>query len=226
VQRASAVVVGSNYLAGWIEAHLGRSSSVVIPSSVDAAEYPSAKRHVDRAPITVGWIGSPGNLRDLDVVRTALRDLVAEDSIVFRVVSSEAPELGFATELRPWSRGREQADLLDLDVGIMPLHDDEAARGRCGFKAIQYMAAGLPVVASPVGGGSEVIEEGRTGYYAADEPTWRDRLRELTDPNRRTRLGEGGRERVSRNYTLDVVSDRWLDVLAEVAAGVATGHGS
>ena len=110
------------------------------------------------------------------------------------------------------------ADVQAMDIGIMPLPDQTWARGKSGYKLIQYMACGLPVVASPVGGNSELVAHGETGFLATSPEEWRAALtRLLDDPELRKRIGAAGRERVVKEYSLAVHAPRLVELLRSVA---------
>ena len=135
--------------------------------------------------------------------------------VELRVISSAAPSPagfpGVAVVHRPWSEAGEIAELQACDVGVMPLPDDPWARGKCGLKLLQFMAAGRPVVASPVGVNATIVRDGENGLLAADEEAWFQGLRQLTDPALRRRLGAAGRATVARDYSLS----GWASHLAE-----------
>jgi glycosyltransferase involved in cell wall biosynthesis len=124
--------------------------------------------------------------------------------------------------MTPTSQAGEAAEIAACDVGVMPLPDDDWARGKCGLKLLQFMAAGRPVVASPVGFNRELIEDGRNGLLAADEGAWESALRRLHgDPALALRLGAAGRRTVEEQYSLPVgtrhVSDAYRQLLARAS---------
>jgi glycosyltransferase involved in cell wall biosynthesis len=121
---------------------------------------------------------------------------------------------GVAVEIRPWSEATEAEDIRRMDVGIMPIPDEPFERGKCGYKLVQYMAAELPVVASPVGVNSQIIEDGITGYVAGTNSEWvraLDRLRQ--DEGARTSMGKAARLKVKRAYSLQSQAPRVLAIL-------------
>jgi glycosyltransferase involved in cell wall biosynthesis len=215
VRSADGVLVGSHQLAHWC-ADVAPSVPVTwMPTCVDLDDYTDAKRSWDGPPV-VGWIGSSANLRDLEIVGTVLRDLIAEGRASLTVVCDRPSQIdGLPSRFVRWSLERESYDLLGLDIGIMPLEDSERSRGRCGFKAIQYMASGLPVVSSAVPGPSEVVTDGVTGCIAADENAWRRHLEGLvSDASLRQRLGVAGRADAEARFTLQANLARFVCVLA------------
>jgi glycosyltransferase involved in cell wall biosynthesis len=113
-----------------------------------------------------------------------------------------------------WKEATEISELGSIDIGIMPLPDNAWARGKCGYKLIQYGACGLPVIASPVGVNSEIVLEGSTGLLATTRKEWVNALeRLLTNDNLRRSLGEAGRQRIENHYSLKVQSPRLIGLL-------------
>jgi glycosyltransferase involved in cell wall biosynthesis len=137
------------------------------------------------------------------------------------VVGGEGFEAqGVEVEHRPWHSATEVEDISDLDVGIMPLPDAEWERGKCGCKALQYMALGIPTVASPVGVNTEIISDGQNGLLASTESQWEEALeRLLLDADLRRRLGERGRLTVGTSYSAAVHAPRVAKILQEASVG-------
>jgi len=214
--RADLVLVGNDFLAAWAGRHARRVA--VVPTTVDMARYPPASPP-DAAgrPLRVGWIGLRYNFPHLARLAAPLRRLAAEGvPVELRVISSGLPEgeawRGITLVERPWSEASEVAEMQACDLGVMPLPDDDWARGKCGLKLLQFMAAGRPVVASPVGVNVRLVSPGRTGFLAADDEAWVASLRRLADdPPLRLRLGEAARACVAADYSLS----GWADRLAE-----------
>ena len=190
----------------------------VLPTGIDLAGYPPAP---SRRPggARIAWIGLPGNLPYLSIVEAPLARLAARRPGLRLVVVSERPPAKFdaPVEFVPWSKETEAAALAACDVGIMPLEDDDWTRGKGGFKLLQYMAAGLPTVASPVGVNREITVDGETGYLAAAAGDWERSIeRLLDDAARRERMGLAGRRRVEENYAMPIVSERLVALYAEL----------
>lgn len=216
--RAVAIVAGSRYLAGCLHSRGAGVVPDVVPSSVELDRFP-VREHRDAHPVVVGWIGSPENLADFDACRGVLARLVAAGTAVLRVVSSAAPAFdGIPAEFVPWSASGEPREVARFDIGIMPLRDTPRSRGRCGFKAVEYMAAGVPVVSSALAGPSEVVEHGVTGFLAGDEAGWEEHLVALGgDPDLRRRMGEAGRRMVAERYSTSANAPRLAEILARAA---------
>ena len=200
-----AVVAGNAVLAEVARRFCDRV--YVAPTVLDVQEMP-VKRPSDSGSVVVGWVGHADNLFYVEGVVPAFRALRERygDRVRFKVVSS-APLVapGLEIENKAWALDEETTDVLSFDVGIMPLTDDDWARGKCAFKALLYGALGIPAVVSPVGMNSEVVVEGETGYLADTIEEWTLKLGLLVDDSElRARLGSAARRRVERNYSVEV----------------------
>jgi glycosyltransferase involved in cell wall biosynthesis len=167
------------------------------------------------------WIGRPENLISLELVRPALAGLARQlPELRLRVVCSHFPQWSeLEIEAVPWSVDSEVEALTTADVGIMPLADDAWSRGKCGFKLLQYMAASLPCVASPVGANTSVVEHGVTGSLAASADEWQSALhRLLTDRALRQKMGAAGRERAENHYSMHTYCSRYRELLTELGS--------
>jgi glycosyltransferase involved in cell wall biosynthesis len=214
--RADTVLAGNAFLADF--ARRGARRVAVIPTTIDLSRYPPAPPPPAAGrPLRLGWIGLRYNLAYLSPLAGPLRRLAAQGvALELRVISSAAPAgpewQGLPVVHRPWSEAGEVAEMQACDAGLMPLPDDDWARGKCGLKLLQFMAAGRPVVASPVGVNSELVRDGENGLLAAGEAGWEDALRRLAaDPDLRARLGAAGRRTVESGYSLS----GWAGRLAE-----------
>ncbi len=223
-RRARVVIAGNRFLADWI-AGLGARVTVV-PTGVDLAPFPAdtvataAARRRDRTgERLIGWIGSRPSLPYLATLAGPLRAVAAAvpGARLVQVCNDFLDLPGVPTEKRRWDPGTESRDLLDCDVGLMPIDDRPFSRGKCGLKILQYQAAGLPVVCSPVGANREIVSAGETGLFAEDAPGWTEAItRLLREPDTAARLGAAGRARVERDYAAPVIADRLLAVLRDV----------
>ncbi|MCB9650487.1 MAG: glycosyltransferase family 4 protein [Deltaproteobacteria bacterium] len=188
----------------------------VVPTPVDVERYP-VRVHTARSPVVIGWTGGPGNLKFLELVAEPLRELARRHPLVLEIVSSrpyEMPEV--PTRNVEWSLAVESSNMADFDIGIMPLEDNVYTRGKAGFKLLQYMACGLPVVASPVGINSAIVQPGVTGYLARTPAEWVEHLERLiTDPALRASMGAKGRKIVEAEYSYDVWGPRLADIVRE-----------
>jgi glycosyltransferase involved in cell wall biosynthesis len=220
MRRAAVVVAGNDYLAEHAR-RAGAKRVEIIPTVVDDLRYPQATGSTNPAEFRIGWIGAPVTVDYLLAVEPALKQLVSDGSSL-TVIGAESPFSGrFPVETRPWLETTEAAELARLDAGILPLPDEPFERGKCGYKLIQYMACGLPVVASPVGANVQIVEHGVDGFLANTQSEWITALETLRiDPALRRRFGTAGRARISARYSLGVTAPLLLETL-ESAAGPA-----
>lgn len=214
-ERADAVLAGNEILAGYLGEWSDRVQ--VVPSLVDVEATP-LRRHADAEAVTLGWIGSPTTSRYLAEAAGPLERFaaaVAPRPVRLLVVGGAAPAVrGVRIEEREWSEAAERAALEEIDIGLMPLPDTSWTRGKCAYKAIQYMAAGIPVVADDVGVTGDVVA--RAGFALSDRGDWVEALEKLAaSASLRGELGARGRERVTADFSVD----RWLPVIAGALKG-------
>jgi glycosyltransferase involved in cell wall biosynthesis len=199
------VIAGNPTLAAYAQKYARRIQ--IIPTVFDASGF-AVKNHSEKPTLVIGWIGSGGGHIYLDTLEEVFEKLAAAygEQILFRTVSSDPYAIGGLEsyfDSRIWSLQTESADILSFDIGIMPLTDDDWSRGKCGFKILQMMGYGLPVVASPVGINREIIQDGRNGFLANTPDEWVDKLTQLISSAKlRESLGGAGRAMVLRDYPL------------------------
>lgn len=216
---AAAVTVGNEFLADYARTY--NQNVALVRTSIDVERFRVAPEP-DAAPFTVVWTGSHSTLAHLETARDAIEALGREMPLRVRVVCDVSPPAyEHATlDFRAWSAEREAADLAAGHVGIMPLPNDAFARGKCGCKALQYMAIGRPVVVSPVGINRDVVTDGVSGYWADGTDQWVARLRRLaTDPGLRAAMGAAARERVLDGFTAEQAAADFAAVVRQVVAG-------
>jgi glycosyltransferase involved in cell wall biosynthesis len=220
MRHAATVVVGNEYLRDHaIKA--GAQRVEILPTSIDLTRYPTPLPSQNDV-FTIGWIGSPATTRYLHQVHEVLAVTCANGQA--KVVLVGASDPGWQDvphEIHPWLEDSEVAELGAFDVGVMPLEDSPWERGKCGYKLIQYMACGRPVIASPVGINTRIVEPGVNGYLAETPHDWVQALAALKDNiDLRRRMGAAGRAKVERDYTVQVNAPR-LAAMLRVAAGQA-----
>ncbi len=214
---ASHVTVGNEFLARFARDHA--RAVTVVPTTIDTELYDVRPRPKNPRPV-VGWSGSATTLSYLRSLVPALQHLSQRQEFELRVIGGEIQVDGVPVHCRPWRPDTEVEDLRSLDVGVMPLSDDEWSRSKCGLKALQYMALGIPPVVSPVGVNTNIVRDGINGFYARTEGEWVERIaRLLRDESLRRRLGEEARWTVKQSYSHRVHAPRLGQVLRDVAAG-------
>lgn len=199
VGLARGAVCGNEFLASQLPDRLPR---IVLPSPVPH-EVPQHQVRRDGGPLRLGWVGLPTNFVHLERILPQLLEVHRRHPFRLVVISSERPKLGgLDLDFQPWSSETQEACIASLDIGLMPLdHGSIYSRGKCSYKALQYMAAGVPAVASRVGMNEQVIESGVDGVLC-EESEWVDLLSMLImSPERRAAIGQAGRARVLSRYT-------------------------
>ncbi len=218
MRNATLVVCGNRYLAERARA-AGARCVQIVPTVVDIERYNAIALQA-RQHIVVGWIGSPTTVKYLEVVAPALKALSADLTVHLRVIGAHFSMAGVAVDCHPWSEDSEVNDVQDFDIGIMPLIDGPWERGKCGYKLIQYMACGKPVIASPVGVNQEIVEQGVNGYLAHNSDEWLTALQGLCiDATLRSKMGMEGRIAVERRYCIQVTSPRLAQLFRQAAGG-------
>jgi len=203
MKNSRMVFVGNHYLRTRA-VQAGSTQIELLPTVVDASRY-QKKGEAEKSIFRIGWIGSPSTLKYVKLLVPALEILNTQFALELQLVNGEKG-VAYAGKqvLIPWSEETEVGSILQMDIGIMPLPDDPWERGKCAYKLIQYMACGLPVVASPVGMNLEVVVHGENGFLASSVEEWVEYLRKLLeDPSLRARMGEKGRAMVLEKYTLE-----------------------
>lgn len=215
---AALAIAGSAFLDAWCRDN-GARDTVRIPTVIDLERYPVAPPP-DGEEMVIGWIGTRSTLPHLASAGEALRRVCQDGRARLRVIANQPITLpGVPVEFVPWHEDREAELLAGIHVGIMPLPDAPWERGKCAYKLIQYMAAGRPVVASPVGANAEVVRDGETGFLATTTEEWIAALTRLqADAGLRATLGAAGRRRVEQHYCLQVQADRLVAALRAAAA--------
>lgn len=213
------VMAGNRYLADRAKA-AGAPHIEIVPTVVDIDAY-STDRHppADGRP-RIGWIGSPGTWADYGApILPLLASIAARHGAMIRAVGAgQLARPDQMLEILPWSEETEISLIQSMDIGIMPLDDSPWARGKCGYKLIQYMACGLPVVASPVGVNSEIVEHGVNGFLAETEADWVTAIETLlSDADLRRRMGAQGRKKVEREYSLQIYGPKVATMLGNAA---------
>ncbi|HID22248.1 MAG TPA: glycosyltransferase, partial [Planctomycetaceae bacterium] len=206
VRMSDWVIAGNRFLAERIEQSTSRV--MVIPTCVDLQDYSTTHVRKPAKPI-IGWVGTPSNLPNLDIIAPALRRVAVRRDFELQIVTCSRASLplqhwaGVPVRFVPWRADREAEQISRFDIGLMPLDaHDEWNRFKCGLKLIQYMAARVAAVASPVGVNTEILDEGKAGLLAETVDDWEDAIvRLLDDQTLRRTLGEAGYRMVERRYS-------------------------
>jgi len=207
------VIAGNAFLARWAERHCPRVE--IVPTCIDVSEYPATPRRPG-PELTIGWIGMGHNLYYLERIRPALEEVLRRHPQARLRVVSDAPYAG--AEAVAWSLDRQAAQIAAFDIGVMPLTDDDWSRGKCAYKALQYMASGIPPVVSPVGMSAEAVRDGENGLHATTTDEWVAALtRLIEDAALRERLGRAARRTVEERYSVESAWTRITGILERIS---------
>jgi len=218
IQVCDHVVAGNPFLKE--ESQLESDRISVIATPVDTDKYLPVEKTVDKKGVTIGWMGSKSTTRYLKTLTPVFSELQSRfDDVNITIISDRFEGIEEITATKKiWREDEELRDLQNFDIGIMPLPDDPWTKGKCGFKLLQYQAAGLPVVCSPVGVNREMVIDGVNGFYAHTAQEWFDRLHQLiSSPELRNRMGKAGRERVIKEYSLKALWPKFFMTIRTVA---------
>lgn len=214
-RAADAVLAGNSFLCEQVRA-LAAAPAAYAPTCVDVARYPLASHRASGKGVQLVWIGSSSTLQGLEQVRPLLEEIGQHcPGVRLKLICDRFLSLLYLPVLAcPWTEAGEAADLAAADIGISWLPDDLWSRGKCGLKVIQYMAAGLPVVANPVGVQAHLVRHGETGFLVRTPDEWVAAVGRLArDPDLRRRLGQAGRARVAAEFSVAAGAARWLALL-------------
>ena len=212
---ASHVMVGNPYLAAY--ARRVNDNVTIIPTTIDTSKYKPLKKDGSKG-LVIGWTGSYSTVQHLDTLREALARLARQVDFRLRVIGTPSYEIpGVDIEAMNWRSETELEDLSEIDIGIMPLPDDNWSKGKCGLKALQFMALGIPTVCSPVGVNTDIIQDNVNGLIASSDDEWVEKLTMLLhSAELRDRLGKEGRRTVEEKYSAVSQAPRVYEVLKSV----------
>lgn len=215
--RLSRIAVPANeYLARRLRQDAAHVE--VLPMTLPAAEWNAAKPV--EGPVVLGWAGAPGNHFQLRSIETALRELKREmPEVVIRIFSGMRPELDVEIDFVSFDAAKQIEVLHSFTIGLLPLPDTPFNHGKSPIKALQYMAAGIPCVASALAGTVEMLGEQGGGLYAADLDAWKHHLLTLAhDREMRRQMGRAGRERFETLFTSEAAARRWAELFHQTAS--------
>jgi glycosyltransferase involved in cell wall biosynthesis len=223
IRWAEVVICGNNAIAEYVTRKGGRAE--IIPTVVNPEIFRPVARPAGDSPVVLGWIGTHSTFPYLQTIFPVLSKLAAHHDIRVKVVGAAGDSIeipGVKVECSPWRLDREVADFQSLDIGLYPIDEsiyEGWASGKSGFKAIQYMAVGIPYIATPVGGSGEIGEPGVTHFTARTAAEWHSALEQLiSNPELRRTMGAAGRRHVTANYSLAAQTEKLADTLRTVAS--------
>jgi glycosyltransferase involved in cell wall biosynthesis len=201
IRHSALTLVGNNYLAQWARAN-GAASVAVVPTVVDLDRYPA--RPPQNGPFTIGWIGTPMTVRYLEHIAEPLREICDGTGAQLRIIGDTNFRMpGVASVSHPWQHATEAELISQCHIGIMPLPHDPWIHGKCGYKLVQFLAAGRAVIATRTEANEAIIGGSEAGFVATTDADWTRALACLRDqPELREQMGATGRRRVQRGYCL------------------------
>lgn len=217
ISLSKLVFAGNQYLADY--ALQFNPNVVIVPTTIDTAIYQPAY-NVNKEKVCIGWSGSFSTIAHFETCLDALRSIQKKygDKVYFKVIGDgkySNNELGIRG--LDWKKETEVKDLQEIDIGIMPLPDDEWSKGKCGLKGLQYMALAIPTIMSPVGVNGTIIRDGVNGFLASGKGEWVDKLSRLIESAQlRKEMGEKGRETVLTTYSVEANKALYLKYFSEV----------
>jgi len=216
METADFVVAGNSYLRDQASRWKSEDRIAVIPTCLDPRGYRLAEHSRAGRDVELVWIGSASTLRGLEAIQPVLERLGEHHpGLRLKLVSDRFLNLRYLPVVRcPWSQQWEAAALAEADIGISWVPDDAWSRGKCGLKILQYMAAGLPVVANPVGMHAELVQHGETGFLVETSAEWLEAVGRLArDPGLRRHMGRAARQRVESDFSTATGAAHWLTLL-------------
>ena len=203
IKYANIVVVGNSYLENYAIQSQAKKI-VIIPTVIDIERYLPKNDYFNNNIFTIGWIGTPKTIR---YFKGNLEYIISDYKNNFKIITigGKLEASNFLYEFIEWNENTEVDSIKKLDVGIMPLHDFDFDKGKCAYKLIQFMACGIPVIASPVGVNSEIIQEGFNGFLVHEANDWKKHINYfIQNPDQIKILGEQARQTILKKYTLQV----------------------
>ncbi len=215
LERVDAVVCGNKFLTGFARSY--NSDVTVIPSVVDTNLYVPSEKRYNPLPI-IGWIGSSHTRKaHLPLLQKPLELLAEKCDFEFRIIADEDPKLQWTNvkvKFIKWTEENEIYELQQLNMGLMPLFDSEFERGKCGFKAIQYMSVGIPALVSPVGINAEIVDHDKNGFHCSSTEDWVDSMLSLIHNNEKAlQMGKEARDKIVNEYSMNKALSLWHEVL-------------
>ena len=218
IEMTDLVIAGNEYLASY--ARQFNKNVVIIPTTIDTEEYKPEKGLRDPNKITIGWSGSITTIQHFKFAIPFLEKIKEKygDRVEIKVIGDGNyvnEKLGI--QGIAWNKERELLELNTFDIGIMPLPDDEWAKGKCGLKGLQYMALEIPTLMSPVGVNSDILQDGVNGFLAGPYSEWFEKTSKLIeDADLRTIMGKAGRQTVIDHYSIEAQKGNYLKYLTRL----------
>lgn len=219
MKSSCAVCVGNDYLAERAKS-AGSENIFKIPTVVDIDAYQNKKKYQSHDQCCIGWIGTPKTWKEHCLpMLPLLSKIIAKNNSIFHAIGAGKSEVEIPNfKFLEWSEKTEISQIQNLDIGIMPLSDTLFSRGKCGYKLIQYMACGIPVIATPLGVNKKIVEHGVTGFLVENEHEWGLALEKLlSNPELRRKMGDAARIKIVQQYSIQVYGPKVADILYKIS---------
>ncbi len=212
IKWADKITVGNDFLKEFALQY--NENVIVIPTTIDLVNVHNIECNQDSTPVNIGWTGTHTTLSYLEELIPVIEELQKKHTFTFTIISNHPPEFSFdSLRFVKWNKNSEIEDLAKFQIGVMPLVDNEWANGKCGFKALQYMALKIPSVISPVGVNNSIVKEGKNGYLCDSPSEWKNCLEELIcSKELRIEIGLKGKETIEKHFSVDAQSNNFLNL--------------
>lgn len=208
------VSCGNRYLAD--HAAQFNPNVVVNPTTIDTEHHHNRVKTYGEGPVIIGWTGTHSTIKYLHALIPILKRLEKEFDFELLVIADRNPEFDLKRfRFISWNKETEIDDLLNMDVGVMPLENDRWAQGKCGFKALQYMALGIPAIVSPVGVNTQIVNHGQNGWVCNTEVEWEQTLRNILEKRAGLKdLSQAARNTIEERYSVRSNTSNFLHLFA------------
>lgn len=208
------VSAGNDYLSEYAQKY--NQNVVLNPTTIDTENLHNRVQKQHNKKVVIGWTGSHSTIKYLDFLIPILQDLEQKYEFEFVVIADKAPEFRLKSlHFIQWNKTNEIEDLLKLNIGVMPLTDDKWAKGKCGFKALQYMALGIPALASPIGVNTKIIDDPENGFLVSSPSEWEEALTHLLEnENLRKTMGQNARTKIINSYSVLSNKENFLSLFS------------
>jgi glycosyltransferase involved in cell wall biosynthesis len=209
------ISAGNDYLCDFAREY--NSNVVCNPTTIDTENHHNQIKNQNTKKVVIGWTGTFSTAKYIHEIIPVIQKLEEKYDFVFQVISNEFPKVELKSfQFKRWKKDTEIADLLEFNIGVMPLVDDKWANGKCGFKALQYMALGIPAVISPVGVNTKIVDEKINGFLCTTQEEWYNALAYLLEnPDAREKMGHEARKKIEEHYSVKSNTSNFLRLFAD-----------
>ncbi|UZR95779.1 glycosyltransferase family 4 protein [Chondrinema litorale] len=206
------VSAGNAYLADFAKNF--NQDVRVNPTTIDTVNYHNQIKDQDTGKVVIGWTGTLTTIKYLYAILPVIEELEKNYDFTFRVIANENPQFNLKSfSFKKWEKATEIEDLLSFNVGVMPLEEDQWAKGKCGFKALQYMSLGIPALVSPVGVNTDIVEHSKNGYICESTTDWFLYLEKLINEKQmRQTLGVNARKTIEEQFSVNSNTNNFLSL--------------